>query len=345
LADLPLELVERGRHGIDLCPEAGGRLVDKVDCFVRKEAICDVAIGKHGGRHDGGVLDPYTVVNFVPLAQASKDADAVFDRRLVDENRLEAPLEGRVLFDVLAVLVQRGRADGAKLTSRQRRLEEVGRVYGAFGAARANERMQLVDEQDDLAVRAFDLLQHGLEPILELAAEFRSRDERAEVERDDALAREGEQEVLGRDVLVLQTFGFALRLLEVLAQRLAQVRLSASADLWKSLDRGNERRLERLHGGTSPFEQRPGDALVLAHERKQKVLRLDGLVATFAGQTCSLLQSLERLFREPFLSHVRRSSTRPRGRNSFLCVFLAACQSCQSWRHCASGSPLASRAS
>ena len=59
-----------------------------------------------------------------------------------------------------------------------------------FGRAGADDRVQLVDEQDDLALGVGDLLEHGLEPLLELAAVLRAGDERAHVERDDALVLE-----------------------------------------------------------------------------------------------------------------------------------------------------------
>ena len=58
-----------------------------------------------------------------------------------------------VLLDVLAVLVERGRADGAQLAAREHRLEQVGGVDGTLGAAGADDRVQLVDEQHDVAAR------------------------------------------------------------------------------------------------------------------------------------------------------------------------------------------------
>ena len=78
--------------------------------------------------------------------------DRLLDRRLVDEDRLEAALEGGVLLDVLAVLVERGRADGVQLAAREHRLEQVGRVHRALGRAGPDDRVQLVDEQDHPAV-------------------------------------------------------------------------------------------------------------------------------------------------------------------------------------------------
>ena len=43
--------------------------------------------------------------------------------------------------------------------------------------------MHLVDEQDDLALGALDLVEHALQPLLELAAIFGAGDQRAHVER------------------------------------------------------------------------------------------------------------------------------------------------------------------
>src|SRR4029077_2375193 len=188
-------------HGIDLGAETGRRLVDEVDCLVRKKTIGDVAIREHGGRHDGRVLDADTVVDLVPLAESAKDADRVFDRRLVDQDRLESSLERSVLFDVLAVLVERGGADGAQLTARERGLEQVGGVDRAFRRAGAHQRVQLVDEEDDLAVGGFDLLEDGLEAVLKLASELGSCDKCAEVEPDDAFALQALRHVTLRDPL------------------------------------------------------------------------------------------------------------------------------------------------
>ena len=91
------------------------------------------------------------VVDLVALLQPAQDRDRVLDARLVDHDRLEAALERGVLLDVLAVLVERRRADRAQLAAGEHRLEQVGGVDGALGGARADDRVQLVEEQDDLA--------------------------------------------------------------------------------------------------------------------------------------------------------------------------------------------------
>ena len=93
----------------------------------------------------------------------------------------------RIFLDVLAILVQRGRADGAQFAASQRRLQHVGGVHRAFGRAGADQRVQFVDEQNDLALRLLNLLQHRLQTVFELAAILRAGQHRAQIQRHHAL--------------------------------------------------------------------------------------------------------------------------------------------------------------
>ena len=61
--------------------------------------------------------------------------------------------------------------------------------------------MQLVDEGDDLSGRTLDLVEHGLEPLLELAAVLRTGDHRTHVEGDDGLVAQRLRHVAGDDAL------------------------------------------------------------------------------------------------------------------------------------------------
>ena len=71
------------------------------------------------------------------------------------QHLLEAPLERGVLLDVLAVLVERRRADAVQLAARERGLQHVAGVHGAFGLAGADHGVQLVDEQDHAGLPAW----------------------------------------------------------------------------------------------------------------------------------------------------------------------------------------------
>ncbi len=213
LADLVLDLADLGRRQRRLQAHARGRLVDQIDGLIGQEPVADIAIGELGRRNQRFVGNRHLVVRFVAVAQALENLDGLFDRRLADHHRLEAALEGGVLFDVLAEFVERRRADALQFAARERRLDDVRGVDRAFGRSRADQRVQLIDEEDDLAGRAADLVHDALHPLLEFAAILRPRDQAREIEGDDAP--------------VAQRFGY-LALDDALGQALRDSRLADS---------------------------------------------------------------------------------------------------------------------
>ena len=187
LADPALDDVDLERHRVDLDAQTRRGLVDQVDGLVGELPGRDVPVRQHRGCDEGGVLDADAVVHLVALLEPAQDGDGVLHRRLAHVDLLEAPLERRVLLDVLAELVERGRADHAQLAARQHRLDHVAGVDRALGATRTDDRVQLVDERDDLAVAVDDLLEDGLHAVFELTAVLGARDHRRDVERDEPL--------------------------------------------------------------------------------------------------------------------------------------------------------------
>ena len=127
------------------------------------------------------------MVDLVLLLDAAQDRDGVLDRRLGHEHRLEATGERGVLLHMLAVFVERGGAHAVQLAARERGFQQVRGVHRAVALARAHERVHLVDEQHDLAVRGGHLVQHGLQTLLELAAILRAGDQGAHVEAEELL--------------------------------------------------------------------------------------------------------------------------------------------------------------
>ena len=90
-----------------------------------------------------------------------------------------------VLLEVLLVLGPGGRRDGAQLAAGQRRLEQVGRVALPGLPAGADHGVRLVDEQDDRRGRGLDLVDHRLQPVLELALHAGTGLQQRQVERAD----------------------------------------------------------------------------------------------------------------------------------------------------------------
>ena len=200
LDDVLLELlvVRRRAHPADTQPAAG--LVDEVDRLVRQEPVGQIAVGEVRGSDECLVGDGHRVVGLVAVAEALQDLDRVRHGRLVDLDRLEAPLESRVLLEVLAVLVEGGGTDRLELATGEHGLQDRGRVDGSFGGARTDEGVELVDEQDDVAPGA-DLLQDLLQTLFEVAAVTAACHEGAEVERVQLLALERLRHVVHHDAL------------------------------------------------------------------------------------------------------------------------------------------------
>ena len=177
----------------------GADLVDHVDRLVGELAVVDVAVGELDGGADRLRRVADAVVFLVAGLEAAQDADRLVDARLVHVDLLEAPGQCAVLLEVVTVFLVGGRADAAQGPALQRRLEQVGGVHRpAAGGARADHRVNLVDEQDR-AVMGFDLGQHGLDALLEIAAVAGARQQHAHVEGEDHGIREDLRHFVAHD--------------------------------------------------------------------------------------------------------------------------------------------------
>ena len=175
-----------------------GRLVDQVDRLVRQAVLGDVAVAEPGGGDERLVGDRAPVVRGVDLAQPAQDLDRVLHGRLLHGHGREAARQRAVALD-LAVLGQRGGADHPQLAAGEHRLQHVRGVHRALGAAGPQDRVQLVDEDDDAALGVGDLREHGLQPLLELAAVLRAGDHAGQVQRDQAGADQRARDLAARD--------------------------------------------------------------------------------------------------------------------------------------------------
>ena len=117
------------------------------------------------------------------------DLHAVLNGGLLHDDRLEAPLQGGVLLNVLAVLVEGGGADHLELPPAEGGLEDVGGVHGTLRVPGPHDVVDLVDDQDDVA-QLLDLLNEALHPALKLAPELGARHQGGEVQQIDLLVLE-----------------------------------------------------------------------------------------------------------------------------------------------------------
>ena len=187
LDDPPVKILDLLGLGLHLHADSACGLVHQIDRFVGEETIGDVAVGQGRRRHDRSIGDAHAVVKFVLLLEAAQDRDRVGNGRLADEHGLEAPLQRCVLLDMLAIFVERRRPDAVQLAPCEGGLQQVRRVHRTFGFSGADEGVHLVDEEDDVARGLADLVEDAFQSLFELAAIFRTRDQRTQIEGKEAL--------------------------------------------------------------------------------------------------------------------------------------------------------------
>ena len=175
-------------------------LVDEVDGFVGQETVGDVALGQQHRLTQNALGNFDAVELLVVVGDTLQNLERVLHVRLVDRDRLETTLKRGILFDVLAILGERRRADDLDLAAGKRGLQDIGGIHAALGVTRTDDVMHFVDDKDDVAHLA-DLLDEALHAALELAAELRARDERGQVKKIDLLASELERHVTRDDAL------------------------------------------------------------------------------------------------------------------------------------------------
>src|SRR5579885_2989610 len=123
---------------------------------------------------------------------------------------LEAAFERAVLFDGFAVFGGGGGADALDFAAREGGFEDIGGVEGAFGAAGADQGVELIDEDDGVLIFK-QLLHDSVQALLELAAVLGADDDQREIEGEDALVRKKRRHVAVGDALgqALDDGGFA----------------------------------------------------------------------------------------------------------------------------------------
>ena len=198
--NLVLHLLQIRRSGQAGQADTRAGFIDNIDGLIRQVTAGNIADRQLDSGFDGLIRNLDAVVRLVLVAQTLQNLNGILGGRLVDLNRLETTLQSGILFDVLAVLVERGRADDLYLAAAQRGLEDVRCIGSALSGAGAHQHMHLIDEQDGvfLGGQLFDDL---LDALLELAAVLGARDHAGQVERDQALAFQGFGHIAGNDLL------------------------------------------------------------------------------------------------------------------------------------------------
>ena len=98
------------------------RLVEKVYRLIGQVAVGDIALREGDGAPQHVVRDGDPVEFLVAVLDAAEDRIGLVDARLLHDDRLEAPLESRVLLDIFPVFGEGRGADDLNLAARERGL-------------------------------------------------------------------------------------------------------------------------------------------------------------------------------------------------------------------------------
>ena len=127
-----------------------------------------------------GEARAHPVIRRVSRRQALKYPHGLLDGRLGHVHRLEAPLERRILLDVLSILVQCGRTDALDFTTCQCGFEYVGCIDCTFSTTGTDERVQFVNKQDGVLSTA-NFVHNRLDTLFELTTVFCTSDHHREI--------------------------------------------------------------------------------------------------------------------------------------------------------------------
>src|SRR5574344_991117 len=177
---LALQIIQRLWHGVELGLHHARRLVDQVDSLIRQVTVRDVPRRKLHGGDKGAIVQTHAVVRLEAFLHAAENRNRIVLAGLENHHGLEAAFERRILLEVPAVLLRRRRADAVQFAARELRLEHIAHVHAAVGLARAHDRMNLIDEEERVAV-LLQSLQNALQAFLEIAAVLSARHQRRDV--------------------------------------------------------------------------------------------------------------------------------------------------------------------
>ena len=154
-------------------PHHGAGLVHHIDGLVRQRAVGNIAVGllDAGLERFGGIFDIMEILVILP--EVAQDVDGLGYVRGFHDHLEETAVKRPVLFNDLGEFVHGRGADALDLAARQRRLEHVGGVEAALGAAGTHDSVELIYEKDDVGV-CFQVFDDALQPLFEIAPVARS---------------------------------------------------------------------------------------------------------------------------------------------------------------------------
>ena len=126
---------------------------------------------------------------FVFLLDVMQNLQRLFCRSRFYDDLLESALQSTILFYTLAIFVEGGGSDALDESTCQSWFHDVGSIHASFCTARANQRVDFIDENDDVRV-SFQFLDDALDALLKLTSIFGAGNNACHVETQYSLVEE-----------------------------------------------------------------------------------------------------------------------------------------------------------
>src|SRR5579859_766958 len=195
-----LQLADFGAGFALIYAQMRGCFIEQIDGFVRHKPVVDVTLGQGHNVFQHLVAHLHAMELFVIFAKALQNGQGFGKRRFGNLYGLKTSLQGGIFLDMLGVFGGSGRANYLNFTPRQRRLQNISGIHGAFGCARAHNKVQLVNKHDGLFV-VFQFGHYFFKPLLELATVLGARDHAGQVKQHHTLFEQAVGYIFGHDAL------------------------------------------------------------------------------------------------------------------------------------------------
>ena len=148
---------------------ARASLVHGVDSLVGLGSVGDITLCQSDTCADGIIGKGYMMVLLVAVLDIIENLQGLLHIGGFYEHLLETALQGSVLLNAVAVLVERGGTNTLDSAACQRRFHDIGSIHTARRAAGTDDGVDLVDEDDDIGILLY-LLEKGTDTLLKLSA-------------------------------------------------------------------------------------------------------------------------------------------------------------------------------
>ena len=128
---------------------------------------------------------------FITFLQATENGNSILYRWFTNHNRLETTLQGSILFNVLAVLIQSSSTNAAQLTTSHHWLQQVAGIHSTVSSTSTYHSMYLINKQQNLSIRFYYLVENGFQSFLKLTPILGTSHQSTHIQGEQGLVLQG----------------------------------------------------------------------------------------------------------------------------------------------------------